>query len=153
MPDRSSWGCTTVYLYVFHGSKSRFWRSSGASGFVSIFLATDTELYENTFGTIVELLSYQFASSVRWIKTQDLFFEQYKFKHFIEVGPSPTLVGMATHTLKAKYETKDGSSSVVATSPPPPLVHRRGVRVFRIARAKRNQNILISDVVNNFVSP
>ena len=29
---------------------------------------------------LVELLSYQFASSVRWIETQDLFFEQYNLK-------------------------------------------------------------------------
>ena len=44
---------------------------------------------------------------MRWIETQDLFFEQYKFEHFIEVGPSPTLAGMTARTLKAKYETKD----------------------------------------------
>jgi fatty acid synthase subunit alpha len=62
---------------------------------------------------LVELLSYQFASSVRWIETQDLFFEQYKFERFIEVGPSPTLAGMATRTLKAKYETKDDSTGHV----------------------------------------
>ena len=62
---------------------------------------------------LVELLSYQFASSVRWIETQDLFFEQYKFERFIEVGPSPTLVGMATRTLKAKYEAKDDSTGCV----------------------------------------
>ena len=62
---------------------------------------------------LVELLSYQFASSVRWIETQDLLFEQYKFERFIEVGPSPTLVGMATRTLKAKYETKDDSTGHV----------------------------------------
>ena len=42
---------------------------------------------------------------------QDLFFGQYKFERFIEVGPSPTLTGMATRTLKAKYETKDDSTS------------------------------------------
>jgi len=59
---------------------------------------------------LVELLSYQFASSVRWIETQDLFFEQYKFERFIEVGPSPTLTGMAIRTLKSKYETKDDST-------------------------------------------
>ena len=62
---------------------------------------------------LIELLSYQFASSVRWIETQDLFFEKYKFERFVEVGPSPTLVGMATRTLKAKYETKDDSTGHV----------------------------------------
>ena len=44
---------------------------------------------------LVELLSYHFPSHVRWIETQDLFFEHYKFEHFVEIGPSPTLTGMA----------------------------------------------------------
>jgi len=34
-------------------------------------------------------------------------------ERFIEVGPSPTLAGMATRTLKAKYETKDDSTGHV----------------------------------------
>ena len=38
---------------------------------------------------IVELLLYQFASPVRWIETQDLFFKHYKFEHFIEISPFP----------------------------------------------------------------
>uniref|UniRef100_A0A0W0EUQ4 Putative fatty acid synthase n=1 Tax=Moniliophthora roreri TaxID=221103 RepID=A0A0W0EUQ4_MONRR len=56
---------------------------------------------------LVELLAYQFASPVRWIETQDLLFTKYSFERFIEVGPSPTLTGMASRTLKAKYETED----------------------------------------------
>lgn len=60
---------------------------------------------------LVELLSYQFASPVRWIETQDLLFKDFKFERFIEVGPSPTLTGMATRTLKAKYEAEDDSIS------------------------------------------
>ena len=62
---------------------------------------------------LVELLSYQFASPVRWIETQDLFFGQYKFERFVEIGPSPTLTGMAVRTLKAKYEAKDDSTGLV----------------------------------------
>ena len=58
---------------------------------------------------LVELLAYQFASPVRWIETQDLLFQHYKFERFIELGPSPTLTGMATRTAKAKYETQDDS--------------------------------------------
>ena len=58
---------------------------------------------------LVELLAYQFASPVRWIETQDILFKRYKFERFIEIGPSPTLTGMATRTLKAKYETEDDS--------------------------------------------
>lgn len=60
---------------------------------------------------LVELLSYQFASPVRWIETQDLLFTQYHFERFIELGPSPTLTGMATRTLKAKYEAQDDAVS------------------------------------------
>ena len=36
-------------------------------------------------------------------------FTRYNFERFIEVGPSPTLTGMATRTLKAKYEVQDDS--------------------------------------------
>jgi fatty acid synthase subunit beta len=60
---------------------------------------------------LVELLAYQFASPVRWIETQDLLFSHYDFERFVEIGPSPTLTGMATRTLTAKYEAKDDSVS------------------------------------------
>ncbi|KAH7913599.1 hypothetical protein BJ138DRAFT_606981 [Hygrophoropsis aurantiaca] len=60
---------------------------------------------------LVELLSYQFASPVRWIETQDLLFTNYSFERLIELGPSPTLTGMATRTLKAKYEAPDDAVS------------------------------------------
>jgi len=60
---------------------------------------------------LVELLAYQFASPVRWIETQDLLFTLHDFERFIEIGPSPTLTGMAARTLKAKYEAGDDSVS------------------------------------------
>ena len=58
---------------------------------------------------LVELLAYQFASPVRWIETQDCLFVDFAFERFIEIGPSPTLTGMAARTLKAKYEAEDDS--------------------------------------------
>jgi fatty acid synthase subunit alpha, fungi type len=58
---------------------------------------------------LVELLAYQFASPVRWIETQDYLFKGFAFERFIEIGPSPTLTGMATRTLRAKYEARDDS--------------------------------------------
>ncbi|CAH7689739.1 fatty acid synthase subunit beta [Phakopsora pachyrhizi] len=63
---------------------------------------------------IVELLAYQFASPVLWIQTQDRLFshDEYKVQRFIEFGPSPTLTGMATRTLKLKYEKQDAASSM-----------------------------------------
>ncbi|KII85134.1 hypothetical protein PLICRDRAFT_45274 [Plicaturopsis crispa FD-325 SS-3] len=64
---------------------------------------------------LVELLAYQFASPVRWIETQDRLFTEYSFERFIELGPSPTLTGMATRTLKAKYEAEDDSVSHTRT--------------------------------------
>ena len=60
---------------------------------------------------LVELLAYQLASPVRWIQTQDLLFTIFNFECLVELGPSPTLTGMATLTLKTKYETLDGSVS------------------------------------------
>ncbi|KIJ51487.1 hypothetical protein M422DRAFT_203704 [Sphaerobolus stellatus SS14] len=59
---------------------------------------------------LVELLSYQFASAVRWIETQDRLFKEYNFERLIELGPGPTLTGMATRTLKTKYEALDDSA-------------------------------------------
>ncbi|KAJ7158521.1 fatty acid synthase [Mycena filopes] len=73
---------------------------------------------------LVELLAYQFASPVRWIQTQDRLFTEYSFERLIELGPSPTLTGMATRTLKAKYETEDDSISRTRTI----LCHAKNVK-------------------------
>jgi malonyl CoA-acyl carrier protein transacylase len=64
------------------------------------------------YNILVELLAYQFASPVRWIETQDRLFAEFKFERLVEVGPSPTLTGMASRTLKAKYEAQDISGSI-----------------------------------------
>ena len=37
----------------------------------------------------IELLTYLFASPVRWIETQDLLFKSFEFKWLIKLGPSP----------------------------------------------------------------
>ncbi|KAG6813968.1 hypothetical protein H0H92_005223, partial [Tricholoma furcatifolium] len=73
---------------------------------------------------LVELLAYQFASPVRWIETQDRLFTEYQFERLIELGPSPTLTGMATRTLKAKYETSDDSTGRTRTI----LCHAKNVK-------------------------
>jgi fatty acid synthase subunit alpha, fungi type len=65
---------------------------------------------------LVKLLSYQFASPVRWIETQDLLFTKFSFERLIELGPSPTLTGMATQTLKAKYEGSDNAITQTRTT-------------------------------------
>lgn len=61
---------------------------------------------------LVELLAYQFASPVRWIETQNLLFGKYKSERYIELGPSPTLAGMGTRTLKLRFEAEDISTGL-----------------------------------------
>ncbi|KAK9464499.1 3-oxoacyl-reductase [Lipomyces arxii] len=61
---------------------------------------------------LIELLAYQFASPVRWIETQDVIFQEFKSERLVEIGPSPTLAGMATRTLSAKYESYDAALSL-----------------------------------------
>ena len=73
---------------------------------------SDAKRQQLAYNILTECLAYQFASPVRWIETQDVLFSEAKFERFIEVGPSPTLSGMATRTLKAKYEAQDGAISL-----------------------------------------
>ncbi|OQS01704.1 fatty acid synthase subunit alpha [Achlya hypogyna] len=49
---------------------------------------------------VIELLAYQFASPVQWIKTQAYFFNN-GLRRFVEIGPSSTLTGMAAKTLQS----------------------------------------------------
>ncbi|KAJ2085938.1 fatty acid synthase alpha subunit Lsd1, partial [Coemansia sp. S142-1] len=63
-------------------------------------LAEPAEVQRLSHTLLIELLSYQFASPVRWIETQDQLFKVYGIERFIEFGPSPTLCGMAQRTLK-----------------------------------------------------
>ncbi|KAJ7828145.1 acyl transferase domain-containing protein [Mycena olivaceomarginata] len=86
--------------------------------------ASDKQRQKLAYIILVELLAYQFASPVRWIQTQDRLFTEYAFERLIELGPSPTLTGMATRTLKAKYETQDDSISRTRTI----LCHAKNVK-------------------------
>ncbi|ETM54546.1 hypothetical protein L914_02136, partial [Phytophthora nicotianae] len=49
---------------------------------------------------MVELLAYQSASPVQWIKTQQLLFSQGGVHRFVEIGPAPALTNMALRTLE-----------------------------------------------------
>ncbi|TXT15634.1 hypothetical protein VHUM_00137 [Vanrija humicola] len=77
--------------------------------------ASPAQRQELAYNILTECLAYQFASPVRWIETQDVLFTQAKFERLIEVGPGPVLAGMATRTLKAKYEAQDGAISLKRT--------------------------------------
>nr|BAB62032.1 fatty acid synthase alpha-subunit [Schizosaccharomyces pombe] len=62
---------------------------------------------------LLELLAYQFASPVRWIETQDVILSPpVSAERIVEIGPSPTLAGMAKRTLKLKYENMDAALSI-----------------------------------------
>ncbi|ORX65311.1 hypothetical protein DL89DRAFT_287208 [Linderina pennispora] len=50
---------------------------------------------------LIELLSFQFASSVKWIETQDVMFNRCSVKRLVEIGPSSTLCRMTTQTLES----------------------------------------------------
>ncbi|KAK9687937.1 fatty acid synthase alpha subunit Lsd1, partial [Basidiobolus ranarum] len=59
---------------------------------------------------VIELLGYQIASSVRWIETQDVLFDQLNVERIVEIGPSSTLAGMAERTISMKYAKPDHSN-------------------------------------------
>ena len=81
--------------------------------FISPQLTMKPEIEQELSHTLLtELLAYQFASPVRWIETQDVFLKQHNTERIIEIGPSPTLAGMANRTIKAKYESYDAALSL-----------------------------------------
>lgn len=46
------------------------------------------------------------------IETQDVILSEFNAERIVEIGPSPTLAGMAQRTLKAKYESYDAALSL-----------------------------------------
>ncbi|KAJ2655948.1 fatty acid synthase alpha subunit Lsd1, partial [Coemansia sp. RSA 1199] len=55
---------------------------------------------------LIELLSFQLASPVQWIKTQDYLFSAAGVQRMVEIGPSPVLCGMAAKTLEVVSRSK-----------------------------------------------
>ncbi|KAL6717768.1 beta subunit of fatty acid synthetase [Lecanora helva] len=61
---------------------------------------------------LVEILAYQFASPVRWIETQDVFFSgKDPVERVIEIGPTNILCNMAKRTIVSKYAVADRFTS------------------------------------------
>ncbi|KAJ2076549.1 fatty acid synthase alpha subunit Lsd1, partial [Coemansia sp. RSA 988] len=59
---------------------------------------------------LAELLSYQIALPVQWIKTQDHLFGAAAVQRVVEIGPSAVLCGMASKTLrKSEFENLEVS--------------------------------------------
>ncbi|KAJ2080551.1 fatty acid synthase alpha subunit Lsd1, partial [Coemansia sp. RSA 988] len=48
---------------------------------------------------VVELLAYQLASPVQWIKTQDYLFSAANVRNMVEIGPAPVLCDVASKAL------------------------------------------------------
>ena len=46
------------------------------------------------------------------IETQDVLLRDFGAERLVEIGPSPTLAGMAKKTLQAKYESYDAAKSM-----------------------------------------
>ncbi|KAL3433440.1 hypothetical protein BDV09DRAFT_171990 [Aspergillus tetrazonus] len=59
---------------------------------------------------LLELMSYQFASPVRWIETQDVVLGQYRAERIIEIGPAATLTNMIKQTVQSKFLHSDRAS-------------------------------------------
>eukprot|EP00126_Sphaerothecum_destruens_P001837 Sdes_comp15268_c0_seq1m4111 len=62
---------------------------------------------------LIEILAFQFASPVQWIKTQDQLFGKYCIERLIEIGPSAVLSGMAKRTLNFKYSEVDEATNQI----------------------------------------
>ncbi|RDW67215.1 Fatty acid synthase subunit alpha [Aspergillus mulundensis] len=61
---------------------------------------------------LIELMAYQFASPVQWIETQDAILSHKECASVIEIGPTPTLVGMFQRTLGSRtYQTQECTRS------------------------------------------
>ncbi|WP_367898336.1 fatty acid synthase subunit beta domain-containing protein [Leptospira sp. WS58.C1] len=73
---------------------------------------------------LIELLAYQFAMPVQWIKTQDQFFQDLKVRRLIDLGARGDLAGMARQTLR---EFPDPSS-------------------FEILHIEENRNLVFSEL-------
>ena len=62
---------------------------------------------------VIELLAYQFAMPVQWIKTQDVIFAK-RAQRIIEMGPAATLCTMASRTLSSgMYGDKEDYNPLV----------------------------------------
>ncbi|KAJ2854465.1 hypothetical protein GGI22_004484, partial [Coemansia erecta] len=74
-------------------------------------LKHDAEYCRNTAYTLlIEVLSYQFSSPVRWIETQDVLLRELGVTRFIEIGPRSVLSNMLRHTLDCSLYKVEGCS-------------------------------------------
>ena len=84
---------------------------------------------------LIELLAYQFCMPVEWIRTQDTMFGTLEAKRLIELGPTPTLSGMATRTLATEAYGKGNDVEVLswASSNDEDAIYERALNDFKSA--------------------
>eukprot|EP00457_Paulinella_chromatophora_P000021 gb/GEZN01000021.1/.p1 GENE.gb/GEZN01000021.1/~~gb/GEZN01000021.1/.p1 ORF type:complete len:4174 (-),score=689.58 gb/GEZN01000021.1/:631-13152(-) len=70
---------------------------------------------------LAEIMAFQLAMPVQWIKTQDSFASKADWRRGIEIGPRATLMGMLQQLLKASKPPKPSSSLPAAQIGPQAL--------------------------------
>ncbi|KAJ2743316.1 fatty acid synthase alpha subunit Lsd1, partial [Coemansia sp. BCRC 34301] len=65
---------------------------------------------------LIETLSYQFSSPVRWIETQDVLLQQVKVSRFVEVGPGNVLSNMLRRTLDTRAYAESGLADRISST-------------------------------------
>ncbi|KAJ2718169.1 fatty acid synthase alpha subunit Lsd1, partial [Coemansia sp. Benny D115] len=101
---------------------------------------------------VVELLSYQFASPVKWIETQDRAFNELGVERFVEIGVSATLCRMAEGTLK--LADRDCSISVLHMPRDANVIYYRSAKLARELeeQARQEASASTSDTVSDTAS-
>ncbi|KAJ2776419.1 fatty acid synthase alpha subunit Lsd1, partial [Coemansia javaensis] len=66
---------------------------------------------------LIEVLSHQFSSPVRWIETQDALLADLSVARFVEIGPSGVLCNMLRRTLDGDVYARDGRAACLDAQP------------------------------------
>ncbi|KAJ1987194.1 fatty acid synthase alpha subunit Lsd1 [Coemansia umbellata] len=70
-------------------------------------------MQSTTYTLLVEVLSYQFSSPVRWIETQDVLLRDLEVARFVEIGPGSVLSNMLKRTLDCHLYKQEGSAAIL----------------------------------------
>ncbi|KAJ1737075.1 fatty acid synthase alpha subunit Lsd1, partial [Coemansia sp. Benny D160-2] len=71
---------------------------------------------ETAYTLLIEVLSYQFSSPVRWIETQDVLVRDLGVARFVEIGPRSVLSNMLRRTLDCSLYKLEGCSDSLKNS-------------------------------------
>ncbi|KAJ2577573.1 fatty acid synthase alpha subunit Lsd1, partial [Coemansia sp. RSA 1807] len=91
---------TQGYFEMVHAATGSPVASEILSSWTDDALENPVEKKRLAVALLVELMAYQLAAPVQWIKTQDCLFSVAEVQRMVEVGPSPVLCGMADKTLR-----------------------------------------------------